>query len=86
MINADSFFLLLETLSRLTRQFQQVTTSVAGVLALQLLMLFLHRAMGEQEQEAAVLRAIGRIHEHVLKKNSAKAMIQGFIGDHLECC
>jgi hypothetical protein len=41
VISADSFLSLLGTLSSLTRQFQQVTTPVAGVLALRLLRVFL---------------------------------------------
>ena len=41
VIKADSFLLLFGTLSRLTGQFHQVTTPVAGVLALMLLMIYL---------------------------------------------
>ena len=83
VISADSFLSLLGTLSRLTGQFQQVTTSVAGVLALLLLMVFLRGAMGERQREAAVLRALGWSREHVRKQLSAEAAIQGFIGGSL---
>jgi predicted lysophospholipase L1 biosynthesis ABC-type transport system permease subunit len=59
VISADSFLSLFGTLSCLTGQFQQVIISVAGILALLLLMVFLHGAMGGRKREAAVLPAIG---------------------------
>ena len=80
VVSADSFLSLLGTLSRLTGQFQQVTTSVAGVLALLLLIVFLRGAMGERQREAAVLRAIGWSRKHVRKQLSAEAAFQGFLG------
>ena len=48
VVNANSFLSLLGTLSRLTGQFQQVTTFVAGLLALLLLVVFLRGAIGER--------------------------------------
>ena len=80
VVSADSFLSLLGTLSRLTGQFQQVTTSVAGVLALLLLIVFLRGAMGEREREAAVLRTIGWSRKHVRKQLSSEAAFQGLFG------
>ena len=83
VVSADSFLSLLGTLSRLTGQFQQVTTSVAGVLALLLLIVFLRGAMGERQREAAVLRAIGWSRKHVRKQLSSEAAFQGLFGGTL---
>jgi ABC-type antimicrobial peptide transport system permease subunit len=80
VVSADSFLTLLGTLSRLTGQFQQVTSSVAGVMALLLLIVFLRGSMGERQREAAVLRAIGWSRIHVRKQLSAEAVFQGFLG------
>ena len=83
VISADSFLSLFGTLSCLTGQFQQVIISVAGILALLLLMVFLHGVMGRRKREAAVLPAIGWSLEHVRKQLSTEAAIQGFIGGSL---
>ena len=83
VVSADSFLTLLGTLSRLTGQFQQVTTSVAAVLALLLLIIFLRGAMGERQRKAAVFRAIGCSRKHVRKQLSAEAAFQGFFGGTL---
>ena len=82
-MSADSFLSLLGTLSRLTRQFQQVTTFVAGLLALLLLVIFLRGAIGERQREAAILRAIGWSRKQVRKQLSAETALQGLIGGSL---
>ena len=75
VVSADSFLSLLGTLSRLTGQFQQVTTFVAGLLALLLLVVFLRGAIGERQREAAILRAIGWSRKQVRKQLSAETAL-----------
>ena len=59
MIRADSFLSLLGTLSRLTGQFQIVTTFFFFFMALLLLRIFLGWSMVKRICEAAVLRTFG---------------------------
>lgn len=80
VVSADSFLTLLGTLSRLTGQFQQATTSVAAVLAVLLLLVFLRGSLGERQREAAVLRAIGWSRNQVRRQLAAETGMQGLAG------
>ena len=74
-LDQPSILSLLGTLSRLTGQFQQVTTFVAGLLTFLPLIVFLRGAIGERQCEAAILRAIGWSRKQVRKQFSSETAL-----------